>query len=156
LGDTRIASARVAHWTAAWRSKQRPVEQEGTDAQRLDLLGASCLVLARSALDTGVGNQQRLTAVVRDLSEVLAWLARAPGDRPARRHAADRSLEVARSLSRGDAPADWAAVAAVRLVAAAIVMFAGVAPSQADEAVRRGDLRLQHDHPIRSATEEPR
>jgi uncharacterized membrane protein YgaE (UPF0421/DUF939 family) len=149
LGDTRIASDRVAHWTAVWRSKRRPVEQESAKAQSLDLLAASCLVLARSAIDTSAGNRQGLTVAVRDLSDVLAELARAPGDRLARRQAADRSLEVARRVSRGDAPSDWATVAAVRLVAAAIVMFAGVAPTQADEAVRQAELQI---HPIRSAT----
>ena len=149
LGDTRIASDRVAHWTPVWRSKRRPVEQESANAQSLDLLGASCLVLVRSTIDTSAGQRQGLPAAVRDLSDVLAKLARAPGDRLARPQAADRSLEVTRRLSRGDAPSDWAAVAAVRLVAAAIVMFAGVAPTQADEAVRQGELQIQ---PIRSAT----
>ncbi len=145
LGDTRIASDRVAHWTAVWRSKRRPVEQESAKAQSLDLLAASCLVLARAAIDTRAGDRQGLTTAVRDLSGVLSELAKAPGDLSARGLAADRSLDVARRLSRGDLPTDgalWAAVAGVRLVAAAVAMFAGVTPAQADEAVRQGELQI--------------
>jgi hypothetical protein len=65
---------------------------------------------------------------VRDLSGALGDLASGPGDRVARQRAADRALAVARRLTGGDAPSDraaWAAVAAVRLVAADIVVFAG-------------------------------
>ena len=147
LGDARIASDRVSHWSPVRRSKRRPVEKESANAQRLDLLGASCLVLARNAIDGGAGMREGLTAAMRDLSDVLAELAQAPGDRLARRQAADRSLEVARRLSSGDAPSDWAAVAAVRLVAAAIVMFAGVASTKADEAVRQGERHIHQIHP---------
>jgi uncharacterized membrane protein YgaE (UPF0421/DUF939 family) len=163
LGAARISSDLVAHRTPLWRSKRRPVERENANAQRLDLLGASCLVLARSAIDTDAGadadGRHGLTAAVRDLSDALGELALAPGDRLARRQAGNRSVDIARRLSCRDPRSDdalWAAVAAVRLVAAAIVMFAGVAPTRADEAVRPGELQIQHDHPIRSATEEPR
>jgi uncharacterized membrane protein YgaE (UPF0421/DUF939 family) len=128
LGQTRAASDRVARRTPRWRSQLTPVERESENARNLDLLGASCLVLARTAIDTSPAERQPLTSAVRDLSGALGDLASGAGDRVARQRAADRALAVARPLTGGDAPSDraaWAAVAAVRLVAADIVVFAG-------------------------------
>jgi uncharacterized membrane protein YgaE (UPF0421/DUF939 family) len=125
LGETRAASHRVARRTPVWRSHMRSVERESANAGNLDLLGASCLMLARSVLDIGAGELHGLVTAVRDLSGALGDLARAPGDRQARQRAVDR----ARRLARRDAPSEHAlcaATAAVRLVAADTIAFAGV------------------------------
>jgi uncharacterized membrane protein YgaE (UPF0421/DUF939 family) len=141
LGQARAASDGVARRTPVWRRKKKPVERERENARNLDVLGASCLVLARTAIDTIAGERQPLTTAVRDLSALLSDLSAEPGDRAARQHAADRALQIAHRLVRVEAPSEraiWTAVAAVRLVAAEIVVFAGVDPREAEEAVRDG------------------
>jgi uncharacterized membrane protein YgaE (UPF0421/DUF939 family) len=62
LGHTRAASDRVARRTPRRRSQLRPVERESENARNLDLLGASCLVLARTAIDTSPAERQALTS----------------------------------------------------------------------------------------------
>jgi uncharacterized membrane protein YgaE (UPF0421/DUF939 family) len=146
LGQARAASGSVARRTPVWRWQMRPVERESENARNLDVLGASCLVLARTAIDTIASERQPLTTAVRDLSGALSDLAMAPGDRTARQRAADRALQIAHRLVRVEAPSEraiWTAVAAVRLVAAEIVVFAGVDPRDAEEAVREdGELHV--------------
>ncbi len=53
LGRIRRASARVARRSLAWRSRLEPVVHEQENAGHLDLLGSSCLVLARTAASLG-------------------------------------------------------------------------------------------------------
>jgi hypothetical protein len=140
-GRTRTASGRIARRTAVWRSQIAPVVRETEDAGRLDLLGGSCLTLARTAMATHLPCRRQLAPRVRDLADGLADLAHAPGDRDTRQRAADRALDVARRLSTVDTPADAEAVAAMvalRTVVSDLMIFAGVDTEQADAAVREG------------------
>jgi Fusaric acid resistance protein-like len=141
LGRTRHASGRVARRSAVWRSQIAPVVRETEDAGRLDLLGGSCLTLARTAMATQPACRRQLVPRVRDLADALADLAGGPGDRDTRQQAADRALDVARRLSTGETPSEVEAVAAtvaLRTVASDIMIFAGVDTEQADAAVREG------------------
>jgi uncharacterized membrane protein YgaE (UPF0421/DUF939 family) len=138
VDHTRAASDRVARLTPVWRSKMRPVERASENARRLDLLGASSLVLARSAIGTAGRERRALAPAVRDIADTLDGLARAPGDRAVRRRAADRARAGARRLPHGDAvpgPSVGAAVAAARLVAGDVVAFAGVDASRTDAVI---------------------
>jgi hypothetical protein len=141
LGRTREASARVARRSAVWRSQRAPVVRERENAGHLDLLGGSCLVLTRTAGAADPSERDRLVPRVRALAGALDELAKEPGDRGTRQHAADRSLEVARGLAdvhaeRGSLSA--AAIFSVRMVAADIMVFAGVDTDQVEAAVREG------------------
>lgn len=141
LGRTRAASGRVARRSAAWRSQMAPVVSETEDAGRLDLLGGSCLALARTAMAVDPASRRRLAPRVRELAAALADLALRPGDRSTRQEAADRALEVARQLATGGTPSEAEAVAALvalRTVASDLMVFAGVNPEEADAAVREG------------------
>jgi hypothetical protein len=117
------------------------VVRETEDAGRLDLLGGSCLTLARTALATDEADRRRLAPRVRELAVALAGLARDPGDRSTRQEAADRALDVARRLATGQTPSEMEAVAAIvalRTAASDVMIFAGVDPAEAAAAVREG------------------
>lgn len=141
LSRTRKASARVARRSLAWRSSRGPVVRENENAGHLDLLGGSCLMLTRVAIEATPPERRSLAPHVRELSRSLGDLARAPGDRETRQDAADRALAVARQLWRSNPATDSALAAAViaaRVTAVDLMTFAGVEPRQAIEAVRQG------------------
>jgi uncharacterized membrane protein YgaE (UPF0421/DUF939 family) len=138
LSRMRRASPRVARRSAVWRSRTAPVVRESENAGHLDLLGSSCLMLARTAAATNSPARHELVRSVRGLAEVLEELGEEPGDRARRQHAADRALETVRPLARAgpsDGPLHSAAVAATQMVAADLMAFTGVEPEQAVEAV---------------------
>jgi uncharacterized membrane protein YgaE (UPF0421/DUF939 family) len=146
LRRTRRASARVARRTLVWRAHRELVVRENENADHLDLLAGSCLLLARLAAFLTSTERQILGPSVRDLAEILASLARDIGDRETRQHAADRALEVVNAVSDPDAPSDSAlraSVAGVRMVATDLIVFAGVDFDEAVEAVREGILEQQ-------------
>lgn len=139
LARTRKASHRVVRHSVAWRTRKGPVVRENENAGHLDLLGGSCLMLARTVVAVSPDERRRFVPSVRELAGALAELARRPGDRPTRQHAADRALDAARRLAVTDAPpgsALTAAVVAVQMVAADVLVFAGVAPERAAGRVR--------------------
>jgi hypothetical protein len=140
LARTRRASTRVARRSAVWRSQRAPVVQENENAGYLDLLGGSCLTLARTALVADPEDRRNLAPTVRALAGAVLGLALDPGDRPTRQRAVDRALEVARETSDSSVPTDpaFAAVVAARLVAGDVMMFAGVESSQAVDALQQG------------------
>jgi hypothetical protein len=140
LGRTRRASTRVSRRSAVWRSQRVPVVQETENAGYLDLLGGSCVMLARTALATEGDNRQELARSVRELARGLVGLALDPGDRAIRQGAADRVLDVSRETAASGLATDpaLAAIVALRSVAADALMFAGVDPEQAVDAVRQG------------------
>nr|WP_240942614.1 FUSC family protein [Planosporangium thailandense] len=147
LGRTRHASSRVVRHSVVWRSRKAPVVRENENAGHLDLLGGSCLMLTRTAMGVGPGERRRLVPSVRELAGALAALAKKPGDRSTRQHAADRALEASRHLVDHDTPSGSAlaaATVAVRMVAADVMVFAGVEPERAGEASREGagDLKV--------------
>jgi uncharacterized membrane protein YgaE (UPF0421/DUF939 family) len=151
LSRSRRASSRVVRHSLLWRTRMAPVVRERENAGHLDLLGGSCLLLARTALTMSPAERQRLAPNVRELAGAIADLARAPGDRPTRQRAADRALDLARWVADNPQPsqAALAASAAIRMVATDVMVFAGVDPGQAADAVRegRGDLEVPDPPP---------
>ena len=141
LGRVRRASTRVARRSLAWRSQLEPVVQEKENAGHLDLLGSSCLMLARTAASLGSDERRELAPHVRALAEALSDVAGDLGARTTRQHAADRGLAVAAGISAGGdrpGPAFAAAVMSVRMVATDLMIFAGIEPAEAAAAVLEG------------------
>jgi Fusaric acid resistance protein-like len=151
LRRSRRASSRVVRHSLLWRTRMAPVVRERENAGSLDLLGGSCLLLARTALSMSPAERQRLAPNVRELAGAIADLARAPGDRPTRQRAADRALDLARWVADNPLPsqAALAASVAIRMVATDVMVFAGVDPGQAADAVQegRGDLEVPDPPP---------
>jgi hypothetical protein len=138
LARVRRASTRVARRSLVWRSRLQPVVQENENAGHLDLLGSSCLVLARAATWLGSGERASLAPHVRELAKALGELAEGLSDRDVRQHAADRSLAVAVEVStHGDGKAA-PAVVGVQMVATDLMVFAGIDSEEAVTAVEEG------------------
>jgi hypothetical protein len=143
LRRVRRASSRVARRTLVWRGHSALVVRESENADHLDLLGGSCLLLARFAPSLTPAERRELAPSVRGLSDALDELAHELDDRETRQRAANRALEVANAVSGADAPAGSLlalAVTGVRLVATDLMAFAGVNLDDAVEAVREGML----------------
>jgi uncharacterized membrane protein YgaE (UPF0421/DUF939 family) len=141
LARVRHASARVARRSLAGRSRLEPIVQEQENAGHLDLLGSSCLVLARTAASLESHDRATLATPVRELAHALEELAGGLGERSVRQHAADRGLAVAVEVGADDESPDSplaAAVLGVRMVAADLMVFAGIDPHDAVAAVREG------------------
>jgi hypothetical protein len=141
LNRLRRASTRVARRSLVWRAQLAPAVQEKENAAHLDLLGGSCLILARSAVFLTATERRELEPCVRELAQALAELAGELGERSARQRAADHALDVTRRIAGSDAPPDAAlafSIVAVRMVAADLMVFAGVDLRDAVEAVRAG------------------
>ncbi|MDQ3763627.1 MAG: FUSC family protein [Actinomycetota bacterium] len=141
LDHARRASSRVALHSLIWRSRLSPVRREKENADRLNLLGGSCLMLTRTALATGSPERRKLASSVRELAGVLADLATELSDRRTGQRAADAALAVAHRLAISDPSAEptlATPIVAVRMVAADVMAFAGVAPGQVDDGVPDG------------------
>ncbi|MEN3308733.1 MAG: hypothetical protein V7603_4935 [Micromonosporaceae bacterium] len=137
LARTRKASGQVVRHTVTWRFRKTPVVRENENAGYLDLLGGSCLMLARTAIAVRPPERRRLAPSVRELAGALAALAGRPGDRETRQHATGRAQAAARHIRDIDTPAGSAlaaAIVAVRMVAADVMVFAGVQPQRAGDA----------------------
>jgi hypothetical protein len=148
------ASSRVARRTLVWQSQQAIVVHENENADHLDLLGASCLQLARFAPALSDEDGKALSQAVRALADVLGLLATGLGDRDSRQDAADRALAVANSVAADEAAAGSiraTVVTAIRLVTTDVLVFAGVDLDTAVQAVRAGILehRVQEPPPAR-------
>ncbi|MDQ3879908.1 MAG: FUSC family protein [Chloroflexota bacterium] len=143
LRRLRRASARVARRTLVWRAQRELVVRESENADHLDLLGASCLTLARVVPSLSSEESPTLEPSVRELADVLAELAAKLGDRTVRQRSADRALGVARAVAGSDADPDSTlavAVIAVRMLAIDVMVFAGVEVDDAVASVRNGIL----------------
>lgn len=143
LRRLRRASARVARRTLVWRAHRALVVHESENADHLDLLGSSCLLLARFAPSLSSLERRALEPSVRDLAGLLGELANELGNREARQLAADRALEIANAGPDADTSTGSTlalAVMGVRLVATDLMVFAGVDLEDAVEAVREGIL----------------
>jgi hypothetical protein len=150
LAQMRRASVRAARRSLVWRSRTGPAVRESENAGHLDLLGGSCLLLARTATATNLPGRHELVTSVRELAGALADLAESPGDQDTRQDAADRALAVARPLAnRGGRDESFlsAAILGIRMVAADIMMFAGVESEEVIEAVREGTGELEVPKP---------
>jgi hypothetical protein len=132
LARTRRASSRVVRHSLLWRSQKVPVVRENENAGHLDLLGGSCLTLARTAMSMRPDEREGLAADVRELAGAVADMAGAPGDRKVRQSAAERAAYVARRVASAvQAPSPSRAPRiALAMVAADVMVFAGVAPAE--------------------------
>ncbi|HEY8460427.1 MAG TPA: FUSC family protein [Blastocatellia bacterium] len=141
LSRVRRASAQTARHSLVWRSQLAPLARENENAGHLDLLGGSCLILTRSAMLTSRLERRTLATSIHELARVLKDLASDPGDHATRQSAVDRSLQVARRIACAAEPPGStldAAIIAIRLVAADIMVFAGVDPDEAVAAAQEG------------------
>lgn len=139
LARVRQASTRVARHSLVWRSQISPLVRENEDAGYLDLLGGSCLLLARTSLGAAEEDRRLLAPCVRALSETLGDLAPQPGDQATRQRAVDRSLGTLRQLRelRTEPDPDLAvALTAARVAVIDLLLFAGVDPDEARAATR--------------------
>jgi Fusaric acid resistance protein-like len=141
LARVRRASTRVARRSLVWRARLEPVVQEKENAGHLDLLGSSCLVLARACGSLVSAQRAKLAPSVRELADALTELAAGLGSRDVRQNAADRALAVAAGVSAdGERPdsAFAAAVMSVRMVATDLMVVAGIEFNDAVAAMREG------------------
>jgi hypothetical protein len=132
LSRTRRVSTRVVRLSATWQTRMARVVRENEDAGYLDLLGGSCLLLARTAMAVPPSQRPGLAPSVRELGDALGELAARPGDRKSRQHAVDRAVRAVRHAEDRDpapAPACSPSTVAVRMVASDVLAFAGVDPA---------------------------
>ena len=131
LGRLREASGRITRHSLVWRSRRTPVVRENENAGHLDLLGGSCIMLARTALATSPPQRQLLAPDVRELADILSRLATGLSDRRVRQHAADTALSLTRHLSSARVSAEPALagpIVALTMAATDTMVFAGVDP----------------------------
>jgi hypothetical protein len=141
LARLRKASQNVVRRTALWRAQRAPLVREHENADQLDLLGGACVMLARAVSAPDLTEREVLADAVRQLADVIATLARTPGDRGTRQSAADRALALARPLATINVPAGSStavATAMLRIAAADVMVFAGVDSALAAAAIREG------------------
>jgi hypothetical protein len=147
LARLRQASSRVARHSVIWRSRIEPVVRENENTGHLDLLGASCVLLARTVADAGPVACAPLAPSIEQLADALREMAADPGDRAARQAAADAALAVARRLADADPqehPAPAAAILAVQMVTVDVMVVAGVEADEAAAALRQGSTGELH------------
>ncbi|UQU62597.1 FUSC family protein [Couchioplanes caeruleus] len=135
LRTARSASDRIVRHGLTWRRRAGLVVTERERADHLDLLAGSCLALTRSVTAVRGPHRARLAATVRHLAAALADLADDPADEVTRQVAAERAADLAASLiEHGDDVRAQSAVAAayasIRMVAADVMVFAGVDPER--------------------------
>jgi len=127
----RSASRRVVRHSVLWRTQRAPVLRENENAGVLDLLGGSCLTLARAVLaDTTVSNQA--AEEVRALADAMADLAFAPGDPTRRGRAGRHTIEMLARLERSSKNCDSSTTVALQMVADDLLGFVGVEPDVSD------------------------
>jgi hypothetical protein len=100
-------------------------------------------------LAMNASDRRRLAPTVRELAGAVSDLAEKPGDRPTRQRAADRALALARRATGGasQSRATLAASVAIQMVATDVMVFCGVDPEQAADAVREGSGELHVPDP---------
>jgi hypothetical protein len=140
LSRVRKASGRVVRHSLAWRSRAAPVVRETENAGHLDLLGSSCLMLARTTTALDRAGRRAVAPNVQELAGAIADVAKVPGDQNARQRAADRALDLVRKpfdleVSAASIVAAWVAL---RMVAIDVMVFAGVDQEDAEAAAEEG------------------
>jgi hypothetical protein len=130
---------RVARHSAVWWVHKAPLLAERERADHLDLLGTSCLALTRMAIAARQPDQVRLAPAFRELGHAFAQLAKDPGDGATRQAAAEAALVVTRRFEHEDeSPGSFAAaVVSLRLVAADLLLFAGVTDEEIEQSRER-------------------
>lgn len=141
LRRLRRLSARTIRHSLIWRSRAKLLLRESQLASHLDLLGGSCLMLARTALLVPAKQRGTLVESIRELASALVMLAQGIDDRTVRQTVADRAFRITRQYA-GEATEHGSvlapAIIALRMVASDIMIYAGVDIAEAREAVRQG------------------
>jgi hypothetical protein len=140
LSRARKASGRVVRHSLAWRSRSAPVVRETENAGHLDLLGSSCVMLARTTTVLDEAERRGVAPSVQELAAAIGEVAKDPGDRNARQSTADRALDLIRKPFKVETmtPEIDAAYVALRMVATDVMVFAGVDQEVAEAAVQQG------------------
>jgi hypothetical protein len=139
LGRVRQAGARVARHSAIWWFRRPLAIRVTENTGQLDLLGASCLMLMRTAASVHRSERLLIAARMRELADVLDGLASDLGDRRVGQEAVNGAIAIGRHLILDGAPVGLAmagAVVSARMVAYDIMLFAGVDRENALQAVK--------------------
>lgn len=131
IGWARGVSVRVARRSVLWRARLPSTIRVEQNSARIELLGASCLMLMRSAVDVGPSGRHLLAPRLRQLAHALTELATDIGDTRIRNKAVDIALDAHRRLAVPEVPgqlAMTAAAASLRMVTFDLIVFAGVEP----------------------------
>ncbi|MFF6779861.1 FUSC family protein [Streptomyces sp. NPDC012510] len=147
VGKAGSAGVRVAGHSLIWRYERPAARRTNEETEQVQLLGAGCLMLMRTAVSGG--RQGRLAQAVRELAAVITDLATDLRSPPIRRRAAERAIAVARRV--GEAPAAHmareATAAGVRYLCLDIVVLAGTAPGDAFAVPHHGESEPRADAP---------
>ncbi len=139
VGRAGPAGSRVAGHSLIWRYRRPAATRTNEETAQVQLLGASCLMLMRTAVSADRPRQGRLAQAVRELASAVADLSTDLGSRTIRQGAVDRAFTVARWA--GDAPTPHmereALAAGVRFLCLDIMVFAGVAPQEASAVLQQ-------------------
>jgi hypothetical protein len=146
LARMRVASVSTARHSLVWRASTAQLVQERENTGHLDLLGASALMVTRTALAADAAEGRRLAPTVETLAAILGDLAVMPGDRGTRQASVDRALAAIPEIDAMGAQPGSAHAAAISSLQAAItdiLVVAGVELAQAEAAVRAGSDALK-------------
>jgi hypothetical protein len=144
VARTRSASRRVVRHSVLWRTQKAPVLRENENAGVLDLLGGSCLTLARTVLADGAASDQAAEEV-RRLADALADLASAPGDRDTRRRAGRQTIDVMARLEANSKHRGSPTAVALHMVGEDLLSFVGVEPDEVPDSRNHGNRTTDSD-----------
>jgi len=122
----RVGAA-VARHSLLWQRRRAAVTAETVHARQLDLLGGSCLLLARAATTAEDGGRGELAEQAQKLADLLAALAADPADPLVQHSVRAGALQFA---GQQDASVAWPVTPelALRAVAVDVLAFLGVDP----------------------------
>jgi hypothetical protein len=125
------ASAAVARHSLLWQRRRAAVTAEAANARQLDLLGSSCLLLARTAPTADDSGRSGLAEQAEQLADLLAALAAGPIEARVQHRVGEGVLQLAGQQGRSVA---WPVTpeVALRTVAVDVLAFLGVDPLQAE------------------------
>ncbi|MDX3781457.1 MULTISPECIES: FUSC family protein [Streptomyces] len=139
VGRAGPAGARVAGHSLIWRYRRPAAAWTNQEAAQIQLLGASCLMLMRTAVSADLPGQDRLAQAVRELAAAITDLSTDLGSHQIRQRAVDRAFTVARRAGETMAPSmeREAATAGVQFLCLDIMVFAGAAPKEASAVLQQ-------------------
>jgi hypothetical protein len=139
VGRAGPAGARVAGHSLIWRYRRAAAAWTNQEAAQIQLLGASCLMLMRTAVSADLPGQDRLAQAVRELAAAITDLSTDLGSHQIRQRAVDRAFTVARRAGETPAPSmeREAATAGVQFLCLDIMVFAGAAPKEASAVLQQ-------------------
>jgi uncharacterized membrane protein YgaE (UPF0421/DUF939 family) len=143
----RDAGSRVAQRSALWRSQRDAIAREQDHANRLELIASASVMLARSALDMSSPARSELADCVQTLSLALRQLAEAPGDRDARQQVVESLLAASRARDVAGEPTAELAFEILNAMARDLLIFAGLTPAEAKDAMRAGVIETKVPQP---------